>query len=183
MFFAFCFRISRYYHIACEEYAQNAVKGSINQEINEILVDKLNIQSEREFVKIEKNETGKIIGIIANSAEINKLSLSLANDIQSYLSFQNQSYGIPLGNITGYAFFSGIGPKIKTRVVTVGSVYSELVSEIKESGINQTLYRLILNYKTEATNIAPFNETKIIIENSIIIFEILIVGEIPSLIV
>lgn len=182
MFTTTILRISRFYGKACYEFAHNSVKATINYEINEAISQKLDKMKDCDFYKIQRKD-GKIDCIVMNSFAINELSLSLTNHIQDYLISSNVNFGIPFGNVTGFKILSGIGPKIKTRVVTIGNVTTEISSDLKEAGINQTLYRVMLHYKTELVNMAPFKESPITIDGSVTLCEILLVGDIPNLIV
>lgn len=63
---------------------------------------------------------------------------------------------------------------------TIGNVETELKSEFKTAGINQTLHQIYLDITCNVSILTPFNSTTEEIKNQILIAESIIVGEIPS---
>ena len=49
---------------------------------------------------------------------------------------------MPIGAFTGLKLFSGLGAKVKLKLITVTSVRCNFVNEFTSAGINQTSHRL-----------------------------------------
>ena len=176
-------RFVKYYSIACENYSNSGIKASVTIEINDVLAN---------AIEIDKNDYGKIIdikygynneitAIEIDSGKINNISNYISTKINEKVIDCEHKYGIPLGNALGSRMFSGYGPKISVRILPVGAVSYKIKSEIISGGINQTIHRITVDYFTEVRCLAPFDENVIIIENSVILAETLIVGKVPNI--
>ena len=179
------FRFSKYYSIACDDYADKGVKGRLSSEINVHIAEHLNENSDlcSDIIKINKLNDGMIGSIEINASKINHIANQLTHEIYEQISSTEYDFGVPLGNALGSKLFSSKGPKIKFNVTTVGAVSYEIKSELITGGINQTLHRVYIVYTSEIKCIAPFYESKNEIKNTVIIAETLIVGNIPEVII
>ena len=84
------------------------------------------------------------------------------------------------GNFTGNSFFAGRGPKIKVKVIPMGTVTTEFKTEFIEAGINQTRHRVYLGVECNMRVIAPFATEDIIVDNSVTVAETVLIGEVPE---
>ena len=73
-----------------------------------------------------------------------------------------------------------MGPDIKIKMLIDGSVETELKSEFKEAGINQTLHRIYLEVKCNVNILTPYDIINETIINQVLLIEGLIVGNIPD---
>jgi hypothetical protein len=64
--------------------------------------------------------------------------------------------------------------------VPLGSVDYVIDSKLISGGVNQTLHRITINYNFEINCLAPFSETVIAMNNTLILAETVIVGEVPN---
>lgn len=130
---------------------------------------------------IIKGEDGKIQMIKLNIIPVNEIISDVALKIQKELnSVENAHFGIRLGSFTGVKLLSGVGPNINVRMSTIGNVETELKSDFKTAGINQTIHQIYLNIKCNISILTPYNNTTEEIFNQILIAESVIVGEIPE---
>lgn len=65
-------------------------------------------------------------------------------------------------------------------MMTDGSVETDLKSEFKEAGINQTLHRIYLEVKCKVTILTPYNTIAETITNQVLLAEGIIIGNIPD---
>ncbi len=84
------------------------------------------------------------------------------------------------GSFTGFKLFSGEGPKIKIKISTIGDVETDLRSEFKAEGINQTLHRIYLQVDCKVNILTPFDNISEKISNQVLLIENVIVGKIPD---
>ena len=65
-------------------------------------------------------------------------------------------------------------------MMTDGTVETDLKSEFKEAGINQTLHRIYLEVKCNVNILTPYSTIKETIVNQVLLAEGVIVGNIPN---
>ena len=84
------------------------------------------------------------------------------------------------GSFTGFKLLSGKGPGVSIKISSIGNVETDLRSEFKAQGINQTLHRVYLQVKCEVNILTPYDNITEKIANQILIAENVIVGRIPN---
>ena len=84
------------------------------------------------------------------------------------------------GSFTGFKLLSGKGPGVHIRISSIGNVETDLRSEFKEQGINQTLHRVYLQVVCEVKILTPYNDITGKIANQVLIAENVIIGKIPN---
>lgn len=65
-------------------------------------------------------------------------------------------------------------------MMTDGTVETDLKSEFKETGINQTLHRIYLEVKCKVTILTPYNTMSETVTNQVLLAEGVIIGNIPD---
>ena len=65
-------------------------------------------------------------------------------------------------------------------MLTDGSVETDLRTEFREAGINQTLHRIYLEVKCHVTILTPYNTMTETIVNQVLLMEGVIIGNIPD---
>ena len=73
-----------------------------------------------------------------------------------------------------------MGPDITIKMMTDGNVITDLKSEFKEAGINQTLHRVYLEVVCNVTILTPYETITETITNQVLLIEGVIVGNIPD---
>ena len=105
----------------------------------------------------------------------------LTENIQNrFNEMENTQIDIPIGNLFGIYYFSGIGPSIPAKVKISGTLDTEVKSEFLAKGINQTLHRIYVNFECYVRIITPIKNFQKKITNQVIIAEHVIVGNIPD---
>jgi len=175
-------RFFRYYALACEEYAQNGIAGSVTYDINRLLcdgIDSAEVDYE-EITKIEKNESGSIEYISINNHKINNIANEISSKIYEMLQKKKNDFGVPLGNAMGIKLLSSKGPEINVSIKPISIVEYKIKSEFIGEGINQTLHRISIVFNTVITCLAPFHESSVTIETEMVLSETLIIGKVPN---
>lgn len=130
---------------------------------------------------IIKDDNGKIQMVKLNIIPVNEIISDVAIRIQEELNnVENSSFGIRLGSFLGIKLISGLGPNINIRMSTIGNVETDLKSEFKTAGINQTLHQIYLEINCKVSILTPYDSTTETIKNQVLIAESIIVGEIPQ---
>ena len=117
----------------------------------------------------------------ANVITINEIVSDVAIKIQDELNKEENNYfNLKLGSLSGSKFLSGIGPDIKIKLETTGSVDTELKSEFESKGINQTIHKMYLQVECQVAILTPYKTIEEKITNQILISEAVIVGTTPN---
>lgn len=134
-----------------------------------------------DMINVEKDANGNITMVKSNVITLNEIISDVAVRIQrSFNNLDVQDVYINLGSFTGVNLFSGYGPKIKFRIVPIGTIETNYISEFSDSGINQTLHRIYLDVKCNVKILTPFEGIETQIVNQVILAENVIVGNIPE---
>ena len=134
-----------------------------------------------DLATVIKDENGKIQMIKLNIIPVNEITSDIAVKIQNELNnIDNTQISIRMGSFSGIKLLSGVGPKFNIRVSSNGNIETNLKSEFKTAGINQTLHQIYLEIKCNITILTPYDSASEEIVNQILIAESIIVGEIPN---
>lgn len=132
------------------------------------------------YVEVVKDTTNRISSIHIHSIPLSllasKLTLVLLEELEQY---ESDGFGIPMGNLTSVAFLSGKGPLIPVKAVTLGTVASEVHTELSSTGINQTLHKVSIRFAVTVRYLSPLREHVEILYLEVLIAETLVVGEVP----
>lgn len=161
----------------CEDEVKSRATIISNQESTKIM----NKYQYEELYTIEKDGAGNVVIIKSNVVPINNLISDLTENIQNrFNETENTQINIPMGNLFGTYYFSGVGPSIPAKVTISGTLDTEIKSEFIAQGINQTLHRIYVNFECYVRIITPIKNFQKKITNQVIIAEHVIVGNIPD---
>lgn len=161
----------------CEEEVKSIATIISNQESTKIM----NKYQYEELYTIEKDEAGNIVIIKSNVVPINNMISDLAEGIQNRFNENEKTeINIPIGNLLGLYYFSGLGPSMPAKALISGTLDTEIKSEFIAQGINQTLHRIYVNFECYAKIVTPIGNFQEKIINQVIIAEHIIVGNIPE---
>ncbi len=182
VFIILILRFGKYYSESCDIYAKTAVKGDITRNVNTSIYETLNQHNidYSEIAKIDRNTDNSISSITIDSIKINKIANELSSKIYDCIISKSHTYGIPLGNVLGYKYISGMGPKIPITIIPIGAANYKINSDFFGEGINQTVHRISIVFTTEIVCTVPFHKCNNLLEYEIILSETLIVGKIPQ---
>lgn len=165
------------FNILSEDKAREIATNILNIESSKVLE---NVQYD-EFVTIEKDKEEKIKMLQVNTVKINLVASEIAYNVQQELSKkENSEIEIPIGAITGSKYLAGFGPKITIQIIPSGSIVTNLKSEFKSVGINQTMHRIYMEAVCNVRIITPYDMQEEVITNQVLMAEYVIVGEIPE---
>jgi sporulation protein YunB len=161
-----------------EATVEYRAQQALNTAVKETLTPNLNYS---DLVTILTNASGDITLIQSNTLRMNSLSAMLSAACQEKISALGvQGINVPLGSITGSKILAGRGPKIAVKIIPLGSVSSEFVSEFETSGINQTRHRIHLVIQAHVKIVVPLSQKNIDVYSKIPISECIIVGDVPD---
>lgn len=163
--------------IQCSSTAKSIATKVSNEQATNVMKD----YKYDDFVNIDKTADGNIKLISANTITINKIISDIPLLIQNELEkVENSKFYIRLGTFTGSRILAGRGPKVEIKMSVIGDIETDLKSEFKEAGINQTLHRIYLEVKCNVSILTPVNSITEVITNQVLLAEGVIVGNIPD---
>ena len=134
-----------------------------------------------DLVQLVKDGEGQITAAVTDVGRVNELQAALAGDVIAALTAPNTAdLGVPLGNLLPSPFFSGLGPKVPIRILSVSEVEVKLMSRFTSAGINQTLHRLLLTISARVRVLIPTGTVTAIVYADVTAAETLIVGRVPD---
>lgn len=161
----------------CQDEAKTIATRITNEKSSEVII-KFNYD---DLFTIQKDQDGNIKMITADTYNINLLTSDIATEIEKGLNESGtKNVRMNLGTLMGNRFLSGVGPNVKIDVETVGNVMTDLKSEFKAEGINQTLHRVYLEVQSTVNILTPYKVMQETITNQVLLLENVIVGEIPE---
>ena len=178
-------------------YAENKSKELsqllVNNALEEIIID-VNVE---DIINLEKNQNNEIISLDFNNVKINEIELKISKNIQKNLKKLEENkknsltekyyddkidiiYEVPMSIIYDVPILVGIGPKVPFKLDVLGNVKTNVITNIKEYGINNSLVEVILNMKINIQIILPFSSKNIVIESNVPLKTKVIQGKIPT---
>lgn len=179
-----------------ETYAENEVK-KISSLIISDAVESISFSEEEtmSFFNTLTNKSDEVISVDFNTAKINKslvkLNKAVYKDLKLFengrykledteIETEDLIYKIPLGYITGNYTFSNIGPKVPLKAKVIGSVVSNIKTEVSSYGINNSLLKVYIDVTVNMRFMLPLISKDVLVNNSIPLVVKIIQGKIPN---
>ena len=161
-----------------EAKIKSLTTAAVNSAIFEVMLEPI---SYGDLVSIEKNADGEITLIAANSMIINKLARDMAQSTETYIEkMGEQDVKIPIGTLSGSPLLAGKGFKVTIRVLPLGSVKCQFVSEFETAGINQTRHKIYLDVVATISIVLPTSQSIVKTNSPVLVSESIIVGKVPD---
>jgi len=164
--------------IAEAKAVQMAVKTVNDAVRNEILHQTLRYE---DLIIIHKDNEGRVVLMQANTVKITEIATDMAVTVEKTLAhLEKEEFGIPLGQVLGSQILANYGPRIKVRIVPVGSVKVEMLDRFESAGINQTRHRFFLHLDTRVKIVVPLQQKEARVASDVPLVENVIVGTVPN---
>lgn len=161
----------------CRDKAKSVATILCNQETTKVVQN----YKYDDLVTIYKDKNDTITMIKSNITPINLIISDVAEKVQDRINkVGDEEIYIPLGSFTGSRILSGVGPKVLIKLSVIGNVETDLRSEFKAAGINQTIHRIYLQVDCRVSILTAYNTMEEKISNQVLIAENIIVGQIPD---
>lgn len=157
-------------------------RAMLSQTVNEVIKEKFaeEIKS-TELLEIQTDNEGRVTLVQADSVAMTQLSYALAETVQERIkSIKEEEVLVPIGTILGSPILSQTGPKIRVKVLPLGTTKIGFKTELEEAGINQTKYKVYLEIVNQAKVLVPFSANDIKVETVLLVAEAVILGEMPQ---
>ncbi len=166
-----------------DQLARTQVTNTTSDLINDAIAEQIvsgNIQYDR-MIYFEKDLNGRITALKTNMAEINRLKTDILNLINNEILSQDTSrLGVRLGSLILPEFFSGKGPEIPVKILSIRNSDATFHSSFSEAGINQTFQQLTMDVVVDVTILVLGKTDSFPVSTQVVVAETVIVGDVPD---
>lgn len=161
----------------CKEKAMQISTKILNTESTKVM----HKYDYKDLVSITKNEKDNTSILKTDVKTLNDIASDIAIEINNKLiELEKEKIKIPAGAILGNKYFAGFGPEINMSIIPAGVVTTEVKTEFKAQGINQTVYRIYLEVKCNVDIVTSYKTIETEIVNQVLLVETVIVGGVPE---
>lgn len=163
-------------------YGNNQAVTAATRAVNDAA---LRVLSERnidynELANVQYNESGEIMSVETNTANINIIKSAVSQAILEELDNQRvQKVKIPLGSLAG-GLMTGRGPNISISVPMDSTVETAYSNKFESAGINQTKHEIALDVKVTVYTVVQGESQANVVNTAFTITECILVGEVPQ---
>ena len=151
------------------------INNAIDEQIREGAVDYSSM------VLLEKDENGNVTALKTNISEINALKTQILEVVNREIMQLNvEEISVPLGNLLFPSLFSGRGPYLPVRILTVRSSSASFENQFSQAGINQTLHQIVMTIQIQMTIVTPAGTRQVDTSSQVVVAETVIVGTVPD---
>ena len=134
-----------------------------------------------DMIRLTYKTDGGISSMQSNLALCNKICSSILKEVAESLSKERlKAVSVPIGTLSGLAFFSGYGPSCEVRLVPANALTGHLESSFSEEGINQTRHKIWVSVKVKITFLLPNYEKNSEVSVKIPLVETVLLGNVPD---
>ena len=171
------------YRDVIRDLAETQVKNTTSDLTNDAIAKQIAegiIQYDR-IVYFEKDLDGRITALKTNMSEVNRLKTDILNLINDeILALDTSDIGIPMGSLFLPELFSGKGPAIPVRILSIRNSDATFASKFSQAGINQTLHQLTMVVSVDVAVLVLGQTSSFTVNSEVVVAETVIVGEVPS---
>ena len=164
----------------------------INESLKEVIINN-NLQS---IINITRNDNDEITNIDLNTTTANKILYEVNNSMMKninnmennklknlnleYFDEKENIFKVPFGIIHDIPILIPLSPNIPLKVKILGNVTNEIITEVKEYGINNSIIELRIKCIINLQIILPFKSKNIKNEKNILLSSQIIQGKVPD---
>ena len=162
---------------SCKSAAASKVTNIVNEEIESLM----NYYTYSELVTLEKDSQGKVTLLQTNTILMNQIIAKLTKNIQARIdSMPTIMVYINYGSVSGISKLKWLGPRFEIELEAAGKIDTEVISDFKSVGVNQTLHMIYLKMDSKVGILTPFGSFGKDISSKVLMTEAIIVGEVPE---
>lgn len=163
--------------------AESAVTDVVVLAINDVISTEIeagDLDYEK-LITLIQDENGNVTALITNMAIINTLQTRITDGVtRSVKDKVINDLDIPIGNVFGGTIFSGRGPSIPIKILSVTDVRTKFTNSFTAAGINQTRHKIMLQIDVSIDMLVPGCTTSTTVTMEVAVAETVIVGEVPN---
>ena len=149
--------------------------------IHQVVSERITVSIDYEdIVFVHKDKEEKITLIQANTVILNQImAKTIIETSDSFSKLSEETFEIPLGQITGSKLIAGYGPKIKVKMIPAPQVKVEVYNKFEEAGINQTRHAIYFQISSTINIAVPFLNDDVSVLATVPLAETIIIGDVP----
>ncbi len=181
VFLGFVFRrMENPFSDAFSSYASKAVNTAVNKAIYDCISD--DSISYNDLITLNQNSDGAVVSLTTNTFKVNNLKAKITECVDNNIrNLDREKLHIKLGTSQNNIMLSAFGPTLKVKIKPYSSTITKFRDEFTDAGMNQVRHSIYLDIVSNIT-ISGFSVRKTeIIENTILIADTIIVGNVPQL--
>ena len=167
--------IGNYFSERIEVYINKSVENKAVEIINNVLKEEVipNVDSEKMLMINEK-------GVIINSKNVNEVLFLVNDNISSNFEvMKKEILKIPISSVISEELLN-FGPNINIRINEIRSFKSDIITEVEEYGINNSLLKLEILIEFDVESMVPFKKNVSNVKMKIPLVSQIIQGEVPK---
>lgn len=171
-------RLAPVLHTWAQTRAVALATHAINQAVEDVLGEAL---SSTDIAHLIRGSDGSLLGVQYDMGAVNRVSSRASQQILEALSGMGQeTFSIPLGQLTGLHFLAARGPGIPLRMLPVGALIAKPVASFESAGLNQTWHRVLLDIEVTLRVAAPLLAEEIVVATRVPLVEEIFIGAVPN---
>jgi len=161
----------------CRSMAKSIATKICNNEATEVMKR----YKYDDLLMVTKDEKGNVKMVETNIITVNEIISDIPVRIQQQLEkSENNNFNIKLGSFLGSNLLAGRGPNINIKMSITGDLDTDLKSEFKAAGINQTVHKIYLEVTCNVIILTPYETMEESIINQVLLAEGVIIGDVPN---
>ena len=169
---------------------EDLAAAEATDEASDLIAEAITAQMELEdisyddLIVLERDAGGRILALRTDMNQLGRLrneTLAIINE--RILDEGETELGVPLGSILLPALFSGKGPRLPVRVLTVSNSDAEFHSSFQAAGINQTMHRITMEVAMNVTLLTPAGTQTLRVDSGVVVAETILIGQAPSTVI
>ena len=137
--------------------------------------------AELEIIHTNEDTQGDLQLVTLNTSLLNKIGTEIAKRVNNDIYYnKTEKIRMSLGSLVGSKLLSQTGPYFTFDIIPVAVINVGYKTEFESAGINQSKYKVYLDVKTETRLLVPFMSEKFEADNTVLIAEAVIVGDVPE---
>ncbi len=134
-----------------------------------------------DLMEIHHQESDGLTTVTGRTTAINQLRNQITQSlVQQLENVDAEQLGVPLGNLTGWMLFSGLGPKLRVSIDSVGDVVTEIRNQFDSAGINQTHHQVLMDISVTVHLFIPGEITSVTVDTTVCLAETVFIGTVPN---
>lgn len=123
----------------------------------------------------------RIASVRTDTAAINTVRTAMTEASMTAMEqFASLTVAIPMGTLTGWHWFSGLGPLLRFPISFTATVLSDVSSTLEAVGINQSTYRVLIHLEISLYVVSPGGRSAVSARVSYPMAEAVLLGEVPD---
>lgn len=177
------FLMRRKYDHVIVELTRTQITNTTSDLLNDAIASQIvggNVAYDK-IVYFEKDVNGKITALKTNIVEINRLKTEILDFVnQQILDQDHMKMGLPLGSLFLPELFSGKGPVIPVKILSIRNSDATFESTFTHAGINQTMHQLKMCVLVDVSVLVLGKTVSFTVTSDVVVAETIIVGAVPD---